>query len=113
MSDQNIPTDWKDYFAKLKAAHIAEHGRELLSNIADFSPQFVGPARPFVVYMKDKLTGDLDYADVESFDEAREIYQDNGGPEMWFFWSTGSAPWHCPALPKVKQQGKAQKEPRR
>lgn len=102
MADDNVITDWPAYFARINS----ERGTKPPCLGADHSEQFVGEARPFVVYIRDPVTADLEYADVSGFDEAREIYQANQGPEMWLFWSTGSAPWHCPALPKMKQKGR-------
>jgi hypothetical protein len=96
MADHNVITDWPAYFAKL--GPLPPHTGPTHSD------PLPGPPSPFVVFMNDPKSGDLGYEAVASFDEARDVYEANGGPEMWFFWSPGAQPWHCPTRPRVKSK---------
>jgi hypothetical protein len=47
---------------------------------------------------------------MELFTRAQEVYEANGGPEMWIFSHVGGPPWHVNARPPPpKNQQKRRK----
>lgn len=84
MSDQNIITDWKAYFAAMGPMDYTRYTPAM-------TPMYVGLSLSIVF-----LQGP--FSDVERIvpvdedsilDVAKEVYEANGGPEMWVFISAG------------------------
>lgn len=100
MSDQHVVTDWKAYFASLPDRPYER---------PPFAPMYPGEPRPRVVYVRNAHF-DLESVDAPEgenlFDFAQEIYEANGGPEMWIFSHTGGSPWRVEKRPTVKKRGR-------
>ena len=100
MSDQNIPSDWKEYFARF----------------GPWAP-YTGPATvPYERWGTFRLVwqphGKVDLETLEltaeenPFERAKEVWEANEGPEMWLFGNPGGPPWRCPARAQVKKKGR-------
>lgn len=100
--DQHVVTDWKAYFASLGPGSPLVH--------PPVTQAFPDGFRPCITYVKGPL-GDLDVVmtgleEGNILDRAKEVYEANGGPEMWLFINIGGSPWHVDArpLPKGKRR---------
>ena len=96
MSDQNIVTDWKGFFATMppgKPYDTTQHPPSTACSIV------FGSESPLsYVYLVEG--GDL-------LDRARDEWESNGGPQMWVTAGIGSAPWYIAARPSpVNTKGK-------
>lgn len=102
--DQHVVTDWKAYFESLGPGRPYDPPPAV---------PYAGEPKCSITYVCSPLS-DLEVVRVEDpmelFTRAQEVYEANGGPEMWIFSHVGGPPWHVSARPPPpKNQQKRRK----
>ena len=92
MSDQNVVTDWKAYFAALGPGRPMSP--EQLEAMRDKNPT----VHLIVDDNPGGLMNDIDLSFEDCFAEAQSIWEAKGKPAMWLQLGRGTAPWFVNAV---------------
>ena len=107
MSDQDIITSAEPGSAESHAAY-----REYFARLGSRDPNFSCPTQhsreapsPWIVWSTPKATLESEHvSDCELvFARAKELWEGNGGPEMWIFSHLDGPPWFIRALPPKRK----------
>lgn len=100
MSDQNVITDYRAYFASLGPG-------------TPFSPEQLEAMRDknsrVRLILNDKvgsLLNQVELSDADCLDEALELWTNAGKPQAWLQLGLGTAPWFCNAVSSLLSKSK-------